>query len=722
MPDRGICLTQSDFGNLNRSWITPELALGAGLRRVESAEGAKVVGRNGATDYAGIIFPYVWPGVEGIREYRLRLDRPPLEAKPDGTLKEQQKYLSPPGARSMLYFGPGTPPELLLNVGVPVAITEGEKKTLALCRLAIHETSEPRFLPIGLSGVWNWRGRIGKANGPNGDRRDVKGPIPDLARIAWAARKVFIVFDSNVAENESVSAARNALGRYLAGLGAQVHFVAVPKQDGINGVDDWLAADGPEPVLAAFECATTALSQKTPDKFRVSDRGVFSLAGSGDEVWICSRLDVVAMTRNPDNDDWGLLLRWWDADHREHSWRMPFSLLAGDGSELRARLLAGGLNISGSRNARELLSIYLKSCKPAERARVVDRIGWHNGSFVLPEQTIGPPQDEPLLFESTSGLKHAFYTAGSLEEWTANVGCLCASNSRLQFSVSCAFTGPLLSMFDETGGGFHLRGGSSIGKSTALDVAASVWGRTGKDGYVRSWRSTANGIEAVAELHNDAFLAMDELGQVDPREAGDCAYLLANGLSKNRMGRSGAARRASSWLLLFLSTGEAKLSDHVYTAGSRSRGGQEVRMCEIDADAGAGMGLFEQLHGDTSAFHFSQRIRTAARKYYGTPIRFYLTHLAEQREESLEFLREQQRTFLASVQVLLLSAEVARGASRFALVAAAGELATTLGITGWRPGEAASAADSCFRSWIKERGTTGAWDVEQGIRRVRMLL
>ena len=37
-------------------------------------------------------------------------------------------------------------------------------------------------------------------------------------------------------------------------------------------------------------------------------------------------------------------------------------------------------------------------------------------------------------------------------------------------------------------GGFHFRGGSSIGKTTTLQIAASVWGN--RD-FIRSWRATS---------------------------------------------------------------------------------------------------------------------------------------------------------------------------------------------------------------------------------------
>jgi putative DNA primase/helicase len=62
---------------------------------------------------------------------------------------------------------------------------------------------------------------------------------------------------------------------------------------------------------------------------------------------------------------------------------------------------------------------------------------------------------------------------------------------------------------------------------------------------------------------------------------------------------------------------------------------------------------------------------------------------------------------------------VFRAAQRFGLIAAAGELATDVGITGWAKGEATSAAARCLESWITSRGTTGAGDAESAVSQVR---
>ena len=132
----GVALSRGDLDRLARSGISCELATQALLRRVTSSEAAATVGRKDSGEFDGVLFPYIWPGEDRVREFRLRRDRPDLEAKAEGGFKERGKYLSPPGRGNLVYFVPGTAAEWLTDPTLPVIITEGEKKCLALWELA----------------------------------------------------------------------------------------------------------------------------------------------------------------------------------------------------------------------------------------------------------------------------------------------------------------------------------------------------------------------------------------------------------------------------------------------------------------------------------------------------------------------------------------------------------------------------------------------------------
>jgi hypothetical protein len=245
-------LTDDDLRRLAAGYITPDVAQAARLSRVDSAAGAALVGRRpkASEDYSGIVFPYVWPGEKHPRCYRLRRDNPELEQKPDGSLKEKGKYLSAPGEGNKLYFAPSVTPEMLADVSVRAVIVEGEKKTLAMQRL--FDERRERAFSAGTSGIYNWRGTVGKQTNGNGHRVAVKGVIPDFDRIKWQGRQVEIIFDADAAANSKVKAARRALAEELTRRGAKVRILDMPDaaETGCKGVDDLLGAKGPDFVTA----------------------------------------------------------------------------------------------------------------------------------------------------------------------------------------------------------------------------------------------------------------------------------------------------------------------------------------------------------------------------------------------------------------------------------------------------------------------------------------
>lgn len=326
--------------------------------------------------------------------------------------------------------------------------------------------------------------------------------------------------------------------------------------------------------------------------YEMSERGLYyHVPGKKDAppIWLSGPFEVLAQTRDPHSSQWGLLLRWSDPDGRVHEWAMPKEALGGGRDEIWRALLREGLDIKMS-TANQYLSAYLAQVRPAGRACGLSRIGWHSTGgrmvFVLPNATYGDTGRERVLWQTEARNDTLYNIAGDLDGWRQNVAARCAGNSRLVFSVSAAFAPPLLPIVDEESGGFHLKGKSRAGKTVALRAAGSVWGG-GVLGFARTWRATANGLEGIAEAHNHALLCLDEMGQVDAKEAGEIAYMLANGTGKGRAGRNGSPRRSAQWQTMFLSTGELSLADKMAEIGKMLKAGQEVRLVEIPADAGA---------------------------------------------------------------------------------------------------------------------------------------
>jgi uncharacterized protein (DUF927 family) len=268
-----------------------------------------------------------------------------------------------------------------------------------------------------------------------------------------------------------------------------------------------------------------------------------------------------------------------------------------------------------------------------------------------------------------------------------------------------------------------LVGRSQTGKTTVVRAGGSVWGGGSLNGFLRTWRATSNGLEGTAAELCDTLLCLDEIGQVDARDAGEVAYMLANGSGKSRARRDGTRRPPAEWRLLFLSTGEISLADKMAEGGKRPKAGQEVRLADVPADAGRGLGIFEQLHDFQSPDKLARHLREASERFYGTPARAFLEGLVQIGPDALADSVGRARTeFMAEYVPEGASGQVLSVAGRFALIAAAGTLATVLGILPWPEEEASTAAGFCFKAWLANRGGAGEMEFETGLAQIRHFL
>lgn len=445
-----------------------------------------------------------------------------------------------------------------------------------------------------------------------------------------------------------------------------------------------------------------------------------------ERIWLSSPMRVKAEVRSHGGQDWGKLLEFADPDGVPHRIIIPRKLLAGTGEPARALVHGHGGEVSTAAEAQRLWKDYLLKSRPPARARITTKTGWHpGGTFVLPARTFGPPGHEPVMFQADGAEPPSFATAGTLQDWRDHVGAQAVGNSRLEFCFSMAFAGPLLELTGDEPGGFHLRGrefdASSSGKTTTERATISV---LGPPALLRRWRATANALEGTAESFNGLLLVLDELSQLEAREGSQTIYALGNGQGKIRAERGGEPKPAKSWNLLFLSSGEISLEEHLKSADKQYRAGLGARFVEIPADAGASMGCFENLHGETNAAAFARRLQAAAAKYYGTPLVAWLEWLTAHREDVTARIAEWRPGALA--QLLGNHADPSgitrRVADRFALVGMAGELAIEAGCLPWHRGAAWNAARRLFEEWVVDRGGAGNVEAARLVEHVRGFL
>lgn len=418
------------------------------------------------------------------------------------------------------------------------------------------------------------------------------------------------------------------------------------------------------------------------------------------QQWVCTPIHMDAVTTSETDGDYGRLLRFRTVRGGWKTWAMPSELLGGDGSEIKAYLWGEGARIEHGQDWAVLK--FLKQDPPNKRIQCATATGWAgdpNGkrrAFVLPTDVIGPGA-AGVVFQSTR-YENDYTTRGDLDTWRAEVAAMAVGNPLLCLAMCAAFAGPVLRRVNGESGGVHLVGRGSTGKSTAVDVACSVWGG---ETFKRSWRATANGMEGAAVNFNDGLLALDEVGEADGKAIGGIVYALGNGVGKQRAGRSGRARPVHRWRCSVISSGELTIEGFMLRHGQQVMAGHKVRM--LDVEANRKFGLFDTLHHHASGSLMSEAVKQSGLTHYGKPGREFLEHFTRDDADMLEALEAIKA--LPDLQPGTNEGQATRAARRFAIFGLAGELATQYGVTGWPQGEAIRAAAVGLKSWLSLLGS-----------------
>ncbi len=496
--------------------------------------------------------------------------------------------------------------------------------------------------------------------------------------------------------------------------------------------NDLLLSDGLDAVREAL--AQSEPWEDLPAGFRWQENGkgieflnrFVEISGEEEEEeewdWLCSEVDFLATTLNADSKDWGLYLKIRTRNAVWHKAAIPKTDLVTSSEDIYKHLAYHGLDFNITPKGKTKLKELLVRFRPKSYALCVPKVGFHDGVFILPNDTIGDTKGRTVVFQTHKPVEHFYRRGGSLKGWQEGVAANARGNDRLMFAIAAAFAPPLLELIGMEGGGIHFRGGSTAGKTTILRAAGTVWGGGGQYGFIRTWRATDNALEAVAAIHNNAFLALDEIAEIEPKALFKAAYALANGRQKERMQKTSDLRSACTWRLLFMSTGEIGIAEKLSEDRMRATGGQAVRLVEINADAGRGMGMFQTLHGFKEPKQLAEALTAAGRDHYGHAAPAFIRHLTGDLDRLTEGTKAYIARFIQQNCGKDADGQVSRVAARFGLIAAAGELAITAGIVPWARGEVREACKRLFAEWIAARGTAGPIETQNGMLQVKSFI
>jgi putative DNA primase/helicase len=467
------------------------------------------------------------------------------------------------------------------------------------------------------------------------------------------------------------------------------------------------------------------------DDFEMTAKGLAKIERKEDDsetYLFTGPFTVIGEGRDHGGAGRGLWISWLDRDDRAQRGFVRHADLVGDGVEWLKELTDRGFPGPIERKKINWLRQALHGCRPADRITMVRRTGWFGTVFVLPHKTIGNREGEHVMFDGRTDIAR-YAESGTLEQWSKEVAAPAAGNSRLMFSESVGFAGPVADLLDEGSFGFHLDGGSSIGKTAALVAAGSAWGGGGPLGFAYSWRTTDNGAEGMFSAHSGTMVPLDELSQLATEVASTLTYMFGNGHGKSRAGRNGEARRTAEWRGLLLSTGEVGIAAKIEEFGRcrKAKAGQLVRLIDIPADAGSGHGLFETCHGEPAA-EFARRLKASATSCYGSAGPAFVAHLAELLAADSASTKSRLRERVDTVQKELVQGmnaaegQVTRVARYFAVVAVAGDLARAALNLPWNDGEPISAARKCFEAWMTKRGGSDPQEILTAITALREVI
>ncbi|MCA1218671.1 DUF927 domain-containing protein [Streptomyces sp. 8L] len=392
---------------------------------------------------------------------------------------------------------------------------------------------------------------------------DHKAAARELARQGYGSRPL-----ASVAPRPAVAAA----GRAPAAPPAAPDTVGHDQADAEPAQQD-ATPGSPE----GFDYADTfglPSTVRTPYDYRVTGRGVEVLSQSG-ESWTrvtFAPLVVTATFEDPEGDQY-VELSWVDRSlgRPRRISRIVSRETTKRGRKLIETLGSAGLPaVEGDARAVErwLAEFEATNVNLIPSEQLARWLGWQDdGTFVSsPEDGI----KVDTAFEEQRGPARAHARKGSLEDWKATVAHL-AGYPVPRVAVAAALAAPLLKPLGLNSFTLDISSRSTKGKTTALQVALSVWADPSEHASAMSnWRTTLYAIEKRLNLVRGILTVFDEtMAVTDDSLIDEVLYQLPMNHGKARSG--GAFGNMLPWETILLSSGERPALSFTTSQGAAAR-------------------------------------------------------------------------------------------------------------------------------------------------------
>lgn len=330
---------------------------------------------------------------------------------------------------------------------------------------------------------------------------------------------------------------------------------------------------------------------------------------------------------------------------------------------------------------------------PAANFVFAAQTGWRRNfrGYVLPNKFIGKSPFRIVGVKSpplTAGVLDKVSSEGTVASWRTEVGDRAALSSVLMTALCAAFAAPLLALCDQPTFGICFSGPSRTGKSTATMLAASVIGISTKVA-IPTWRTTDSALYERLPYYNDRLFPIDDLmtlkgnGTTKYDRVRSLAYAVSAQQETARFSTF-SNKPAGAWRCIWITSNEYTLSRMAADAGEVRYDGENIRLIDLPV-----------LHQTKAIFNYSKKnknfkwrqrifgeLEAACRENHGTVFERYIDKLVRFQKRK-DFLSNRQQYFRKRCAAHAKDAVTRDIADRFALLYAAGCLATKFKLVNW---------------------------------------
>jgi uncharacterized protein (DUF927 family) len=334
-------------------------------------------------------------------------------------------------------------------------------------------------------------------------------------------------------------------------------------------------------VLKVMPLAPVPIGTIIPKGWMINENGLFQRRYNKDgeelepKIVTYEPIVIVGIFDNLTDESEGLIVSW----HNGREWK--------EIAHSRDIFMASNkiIDLSGfgfpvNSNNTKVLIQYLTDFYACNRTNLPfksysEQLGWINEGFLLGNQYLSNVEKKILFHPADVGEKQiaeGFQAKGDIETWLDITDRIKEFPSVIN-GVYASLGSVISKILKVDSFIWEWSGDTSKGKTIALKMAASVWGKptTEQGGIIKKWNVTPVNIERTASLLNNLPLFLDDTKDLARTNAvANLIYNLASGQGKGR-GSTKGSQKTRYWNNITISTGEQKITTFTKDGGTAAR-------------------------------------------------------------------------------------------------------------------------------------------------------